>query len=93
MDWIDMLQWPAMVVTVGATWLVGSRSATRRKLGFWVFIVSNVLWVIWGVYSSAWALVVLQFALAALNLRGMVKARKLEASAPPDPSASVPERG
>lgn len=93
MDWIDMLQWPAMVVTVGATWLVGSRSPARRKLGFWIFILSNVLWVIWGVYSDAYALVVLQFALAALNLRGMVKARKLESSGAPNRAVGAAERG
>lgn len=78
MDWIDMLQWPAMAITVAATWLIGSRVATRRKVGFWVFLLSNALWVVWGLHTSAYALVVLQFALAALNLRGMRKAKQVE---------------
>ncbi|WP_422650892.1 hypothetical protein [Cupriavidus sp. H18C1] len=78
MDWIDMLQWPAMAITVAATWLIGSRIATRRKVGFWVFLLSNLLWVVWGLHTSAYALVVLQFALAALNLRGMRKAKQVE---------------
>ncbi|MCG5262137.1 hypothetical protein EM868_10730 [Cupriavidus gilardii] len=78
MDWIDMLQWPAMAITVAATWLIGSRVATRRKVGFWIFLLSNALWVIWGLHTSAYALVVLQFALAALNLRGMRKAKQVE---------------
>lgn len=77
MDWIDTLQWPAMAITVAATWLVGSAAARRRTAGFWTFLVSNVLWVAWGLYSGALALVVLQFALAALNVRGMIKARRL----------------
>lgn len=90
MDWIDMLQWPAMAVTVAATWLIGSRIATRRKTGFWVFLLSNALWVIWGLHTSAHALVLLQFALAALNLRGMRKARQVEqnAGAPATPPGS-----
>ena len=74
---IEWLQWPAMAVTVLAAWLVGARSPRRRKLGFWSFLLSNVLWVAWGWSTQAYALVVLQFALAALNIRG---ARKNEAA-------------
>ncbi len=70
---MDFLQWPAMLVTVVAVWLVGYQSKTERKYGFWAFIASNVLWVAWGVHAEAYALVVLQFALAALNIRGIVK--------------------
>jgi hypothetical protein len=40
-------------------------------------MASNVLWVIWGVHAGAMALVVLQVALAALNIRGMKKADKV----------------
>ena len=74
MDWLDALQWPAMAVTVLATWLVGSESARRRKAGFWCFLASNAMWVGWGWHTGAWALVVLQFALALLNMRGQAKA-------------------
>jgi hypothetical protein len=70
---IDLLQWPAMGVTVLAAWLVGARSARRRKLGFWCFLLSNVLWAVWGWSTHAHALVVLQFALAAMNIRGAKK--------------------
>ena len=62
-----------MLVTVVAAWLVGSQSKLRRQIGFWAFLASNVLWVIWGWSSAAWALVVLQVALAALNIRGARK--------------------
>lgn len=75
-EWLEATQWPAMVVTVVATWLVGSRSVTRRRAGFWVFLASNLLWIIWGWHGSAYALVVLQLALIAMNLRGMHEARK-----------------
>jgi hypothetical protein len=71
MDWIDLLQWPAMVVSVIAAWLVASSKEKRRGIGFWVFLLSNVLWVVWGVYSHSWALVVLQLCLAANNIRGV----------------------
>jgi nitrate reductase gamma subunit len=37
MELVDLLQWPAMIVTVLAAWCVASRSAQRRRLGFWLF--------------------------------------------------------
>ncbi len=73
MDYLDLLQWPAMIVTVAAAWLVGSRSPHRRAVGFWCFLASNVLWVAWGIHDRAWALVGLQFCLATLNIRGVYK--------------------
>jgi len=72
-DILDLLQWPAMVATVAGAWLVGSRSARKRAVGFWVFLASNVLWVAWGMHDRAFALVGLQFFLAALNMRGIYK--------------------
>jgi hypothetical protein len=41
--------------------------------GFWCFLVSNVLWVIWGWHAGAFALVALQMGLAFLNFRGVYK--------------------
>ena len=73
MDYLDLLQWPAMAATVAGAWLVASRSARRRVIGFWVFLGSNVLWVAWGFHDHAWALVGLQVFLAALNIRGVSK--------------------
>jgi hypothetical protein len=73
MDYIDLLQWPAMVVTVAAAWLVASRSKRKRTIGFWVFLASNVLWSVWGWHTRAYALIVLQVCLAAMNVRGVYK--------------------
>lgn len=75
-DLIDAIQWPAMVVTVAASWLVGSAHRRRRLVGFWTFLASNMLWVAWGWHGGAPALVVLQLCLAAMNVRGMIKARR-----------------
>jgi hypothetical protein len=70
MSALDLIQWPAMVVTVAAAWYVASRSKTRRRVGFWLFLLSNALWVTWGLHAQAYALVALQFCLAAMNIRG-----------------------
>ena len=68
-----MLQWPAMVVTVAAAWLVAAQSRRKRMVGFWVFLLSNVLWAVWGWHREAYALIVLQVALALMNVRGVYK--------------------
>jgi hypothetical protein len=62
-----------MVVTVAAAWLVASQARWKRNAGFWVFLLSNVLWVVWGWHARAYALVGLQLCLAALNIRGAQK--------------------
>lgn len=59
-----------MAVTLLASWLVASSQEKRRLWGFWVFLVSNALWVTWGIPAQAWALITLQFGLAAMNIRG-----------------------
>jgi len=73
MDYIDLLQWPAMAVTVLAAWLIASLKRHKRMIGFWCFLASNLLWIIWGWHDGAYALIVLQFCLAALNIRGVLK--------------------
>jgi len=69
----DFLQWPAMVVTIAASWLVASNQARRRNYGFWVFLASNMLWIAWAIPAKAWALVLLQIALLVMNVRGAAK--------------------
>jgi hypothetical protein len=72
-DLIDLTQWPAMLATVLAAWLVASTRQARRNAGFWVFLASNALWVVWGLHDGAHALIALQIALAALNIRAVRK--------------------
>lgn len=82
MPWLTHLQWPAMVVTIVAGWLTGSTSETRRKWGFWTFLASNALWIVWAVDDRAWALVVLQLFLAGVNIRGAKKNEAEEEGTP-----------
>lgn len=70
MSWI---QWPAFVASLAAAWLVASNTQSRRNLGFWVFLLSNVLWITWGLHTRAWALIALQVGLVLLNVRGLFK--------------------
>jgi hypothetical protein len=76
MQVLDLIQWPAMVVTVAASWYVASTAKARRNFGFWLFILSNVLWVVWGVHAHAYALIMLQVCLAIMNVRGARKSER-----------------
>jgi hypothetical protein len=82
MQGLNWLQWPAMFVTVLAAWLVASRQRRRRNLGFWVFTLSNLLWVTWGVPAKAWGVVGLQACLFVLNIRGVRKTDPSEDAGP-----------
>lgn len=53
MDLFNLLQWPAFVASLGPAYLVGSNAKGRRNGGFWVFLLSNVLWATWGVAIDA----------------------------------------
>lgn len=72
-DYIDLIQWPAMVITIVATWYVSSKRENSRHVGFWLFLLGNILWLIWAIPHSAWALIFLQVALAIMNIRGVEK--------------------
>ena len=72
-DYVDLIQWPAMIITAAAAWLVGSQRRPKRSVGFWLFLLSNLLWIVWGWYARAYALIILQVCLAAINVRGAQK--------------------
>jgi heme/copper-type cytochrome/quinol oxidase subunit 2 len=40
-----------MFACLAAAWLVASSAERSRAVGFWVFLLSKVLWVAWGVYG------------------------------------------
>lgn len=73
MELLDLLQWPAMAVTILAAWLVASRSRRKRIAGFWCFLASNVLWVAWAWHDAAYALLMLQLFLTITNVRGLLR--------------------
>ncbi len=71
MDDLHLLQWPAMIITIIATGLTASKVRRKRLFGFWCFLISNALWVIWGWHARAYAIIVMQIALTLLNIRGV----------------------
>ena len=70
---LNYIQWPAMIVTITASWYVGAERKDNRNWGFWLLLLSNLLWFIWAIPNSAWALALLQVSLAVTNIRGVWK--------------------
>jgi len=70
---LNALQWPAMVITLTAAWLVASTTKRKRQWGFWWFIASNAIWIIWGWSVQAYALILMQTGLFAINVHGAKK--------------------
>lgn len=62
-----------MVITVLSAWFVASRTEWKRNRGFWLYLVSNLLWILWGCHDHAYALIVLQIVLAITNIRGVAQ--------------------
>lgn len=62
-----------MIVTVIAAWMVASKRKFKRNWGFWLFLLSNLLWIVWGIPDRAYALIVLQICLALMNIRGVIE--------------------
>ena len=73
MDYLSLLQWPAMLVNILSVWLLTFQTNRMRHAGFLLSLLSNTLWIIWGWHAQAFAVIGLQFALAALNVRGARK--------------------
>ena len=72
-DFLAMLEWPAMAVSLLAAWWMASQKPEKRILAFWLLILGNLLWIAWGWRDGAWALIALQVGLILLNARGILK--------------------
>lgn len=87
---LEFLQWPALLVTLVAAWLVAARGARRRAWGFGLLVLGNLLWALWGWQVGAPALIVLQAGLFALNLHGILKSEAPEPGPRPTRPSRVP---
>jgi len=85
-DLLPFLQWPAMLTTIMAAWLVASTSHRRRHGGFWLYLASNALWIGWGWPVQAYGLIALQLFLVVTNVRGLLKTWR---DRPSDTSSAV----
>lgn len=76
--YLSYLDWPAMITALAGSWLVGSQTVTSRWRGFALYLVSNGLWAVWGVYNHAWALLIMQVFFTVTSIRGLMNARSAQ---------------
>jgi hypothetical protein len=72
-EFLALLEWPAMAVSLAAAWWMGSKQAGKRIVAFCMLIVGNLMWIGWGWSTDARALIALNLGLLALNVRGILK--------------------
>lgn len=73
MDYMEILQWPAMILTLLGAWMISTDKRSIRHKGFWVFLLSNVLWILWGMHVKAYGVVLMQIGLAIVNYHGLTR--------------------
>lgn len=72
-EFFALLEWPAMIISLLAAYLLGSQKAEKRVWAFWMLTAGNVMWIAWGWGADAWALIALNLGLMMLNLRAIRK--------------------
>lgn len=68
---LDLLQWPALLLSIVGAWCVGGRTARLRLIGFWLFLASNLAWAGWGYGAAAWAVVITQLVFIVTSIHGI----------------------
>lgn len=72
---LSHLDWAGAVVGIAGAWYVGSQDVRGRWWGFVGFLASNVLLIIWAVYTRNWAIVAMQCFFSLTSLRGLLMNR------------------
>jgi hypothetical protein len=69
---LNALQWSAAIISVLGAWCVGARAADARRVGFALFLASNVLWLAYGLATRQWGIVLMQAAFTVTSIRGTI---------------------
>lgn len=73
---LEELQWIAAAFSVFGAWGAGSRESGQRLSGFTLFLLSNVVWLVWAGGTGAWGLFAMQIVFTATSIRGIVINRR-----------------
>jgi hypothetical protein len=73
MHWFD---WVGMALGALGAWPAGSKLAKWRRIGFIVWIVSDLFWVLFGLAIHSLPLVVLNLLFILTSARGALNANK-----------------
>lgn len=65
---INLFSWIALALVIGQLWLMGSK---KYRAGWWLAIAACFAWSVFAIATAGWALLVQQFIIAGLALRGL----------------------
>ena len=67
---LPMIQYPATCFTVGAYYFIGGKTNFVRKLGFFLGIAGNLVWIAYAINPIQYGLIVTNAAILILGVRG-----------------------
>lgn len=70
----DWLQWSATALALAGAWLTGDSFPSHRAVGFVLYIVSDVLWITWGMKTKRpvpWGFILMYTVFTFLSARGL----------------------
>ena len=68
---MSIIEWSAAAVALLGAWLLGYRPSVLRLAGWVCFLISNVLWGLWGLSVGAVPLVIMQGFFLITSVRGI----------------------
>ena len=77
MNILFLSQYPALLTGILGAILVAGNSSRKRYWGFAIWIISDILWALFGISSNAPGLIIMQFIFIFTSTMGMRNNRKL----------------
>lgn len=69
-QYVDVLQWLGAISSMIGALLVASPYAHIRRKGFFIWLVSNQLLIMWALITHAWGIALMQVFFLATSYRG-----------------------
>jgi hypothetical protein len=75
---VNFLDWPAMLTALIGTFILSRRapSARMRRLAFFIYLVSNLLWLAWACHLRAYPMIIMQLGFLYTSIDGIRNALK-----------------
>ena len=74
---IMWIEYPAVALSMLGSILVSSSLRKRRMTGFLIWLISNTLFIIWAIYISAWAVILMYLFFSGTSIKGFVSNKEV----------------
>jgi hypothetical protein len=80
MDFVALIQYPAVICTIISLYYIGNKTAQHRKYGFFISIIGCSIWLVWAlaqVYTnpsieSPIGIAITNIVISAMSVRGII---------------------